>query len=200
MLRSVSQRWRHCERIVAHRLDKSLAFRFVRFVDAVVLPVAPLFCFVFLGFFQINIFTYFSFFPVAPARHWDTVAIVAGELLLVAAGELEHPGVGGGGGAGLGVVVDRPLLLADQQRVLLCIRGREKIFLLPIDGFPQGEVGVKPETVSHIRNNELVERHINPNNYKKGHLINQPGTQAKTVNHGRISHRMSVSKLPLNLK
>ena len=113
-----------------------------------------------------NIFRFFSFFPVAPARHRDTVAIVAGELLHGAAGELEHPGVGGGGGAGLGVVVDRPLLLADQQRVLLCIRGREKIFLLPIDGFPQGEVGVKPETVSHIRNNKLVERHINPNNYK----------------------------------
>ena len=89
---------------------------------------------------------FFLFFPAAPARHRDTVAIVAGELLLGAAGELEHPGVGGGGGAGLGVVVDRPLLLPDQQRVLLRIRGREKIFLLPIDGFPQGEVGVKSET------------------------------------------------------
>ena len=67
----VSQRWWHFERIVAHRLNESFAFGFIRFVGAVVLAIAS-------------------------AGHAYARAITAGELLLRAASEFEHGGVGAG--------------------------------------------------------------------------------------------------------
>ena len=123
----VSQRWWHFERIVAHRLNESFAFGFVRFIGAVVLAVAP-------------------------ARHAYARTITACELLLRAASEFEDGGVGAGKRARLGVVVDCPPVHPDQQRACFCIRGCQKLLVLLIVSLPQGEICVIPESTKLLSN------------------------------------------------
>ena len=82
---------------------------------------------------------------VAPAGHVDAGAVAAGELLLGAAGQLEHRCVGGSQRARFGVVVNCPVVRADQQGALLRIGGCEKIFVLLVFGFPQREIGIVPK-------------------------------------------------------
>ena len=100
----VPKRWRHCKWIVSNGLDESFAFGFIRLIGAVVLPVAP-------------------------ARHVDARPVAAGELVLCAACQFEPGCVGGCKRARLGVVVDCPLVRADQQGANFCIAGCKKLFV-----------------------------------------------------------------------
>ena len=70
--------------------------------------------------------------------HGHAQPVATGELLVRAAGQLEGDLVRGGKRARLRVVVDRPHVRPDQQRVQFCIRGREELFVLSIVRFPQG--------------------------------------------------------------
>ena len=79
-----------------------------------------------------------DFFWTPPLNHGHAQPVAAGELLVGAAGQLEGDLVRGGKRARLRVVVDRPHVRPDQQRVQFCIRGREELFVLSIVCFPQG--------------------------------------------------------------
>ena len=117
---SVPQRWRHFKGIVPHRLNKSFAFCFVNFIRTVVLAVTS-------------------------ACHAHARAVAAGELLLGAAGQLEHRCVGGGERARFRVVVNCPVVRADQQGALFGIGGCKKLFVILVFGFPQREIGIVPK-------------------------------------------------------
>ena len=99
------------EPVVAKRSNKRLAISLVSSIRAVLLRVAP-------------------------DCHGHAGAVVAGELLLRAAGQLEQGGVRAGVGARLRVVLDVPLVRTDQERVLVRRRGGEEVLVLRVDRFP----------------------------------------------------------------